>query len=249
MDARIWALVQGIVPWPTALTLIPPPPSQKAQGLGSIDVPDGTAFGAMTYAEAQYFSHEMFDYKTLCIIPCDGVQAVHITGLALQMVTDSIEGGLPGMMFFPDECDGILMIGYGKQFADIFTEDIAASCASCVAFPAGRAWVRPNRHRRDECLRNPPRIGGKWTPPDMTSLENLAPLAEYLAGLNLTAQDQADYRAAEIVHDAKVRQAIQERNAYWKAKHEAGETICYGGGVWGLKPDAQSIPTRRVLQP
>lgn len=247
MDARIWALVQGIVPWPTALTLTPPPPSQKAQGLGSLDVPDGTAFGAMTHAEAQDFSHEMFDYKTLCIIPCDGVQAVHITGLAFQMVTDSIEGGLPGMMFFPDECDGILMIGYGKQFADIFTEDIAASCASCVAFPAGRAWVRPNRHRRDECLRNPPQRGSVWTPPDMTSLEDLAPLAEYLAGLNLTAQNQADYRAAEIVRAEKTRQAIQECNAYWKAKHEAGETICIDG-VWGLKPDAQSMPPRRVLK-
>lgn len=248
MDARIWALVQGIVPWPTALTLTPPPPSQKAQGLGSLDVPDGTAFGAMTHAEAQDFSHEMFDYKTLCIIPCDGVQAVHITGLAFQMVTDSIEGGLPGMMFFPDECDGILMIGYGKQFADIFTEDIAASCTPCVAFPVGRVWARPNGHRRGECLRAPLRRVRVWTPPDMTSLENLAPLAEYLAGLNLTAQDQADYRAAEIVRVEKARQAMQEHDAYWKAKHEAGETICLGCGVWGLKADAQSIPPRRVLK-
>lgn len=216
IDAQIWALIQGKVFQPTACQLVPPGPSRLAQGYGRFDVLNGTAFGPLTYTGAQDFSDEMFDYKTLCIIPSGGLQAIQMGGLALHKVNEEIGYLLPGMTFFPEDSGGILLIGYGEPFADIRTEDVTASCAPGIAFPIGRVWATPCRNRRGENLRD----SLEWMPPDMTTLVNLAPLAAYLAGLNLTARDQADFLTTELARKADEIRAIHENIAYWKAKDE-----------------------------
>lgn len=81
----------------------------------------------------------------------------------------------------------------------------------------------------------------------MVTLEDIKPVAEFLRGLNLTEKDRADFRAAEIVREAKDRQKTQEVDALWAARREAGESMPIGGGAWGLKSDWQEKTTGRIL--
>lgn len=220
-DASIWALIQGQVFEPTSFQSVPPPPVHFS-GAFRANISKGIAYGPMTYAKVRKFSQELCDYKTLCIVPCGGVQAVMLKGLAWRLASEAIKPKhqLPGMTFFPwsedysgsDGISRILLIGYGEPFEDINTEDITASCNPDIALPVGRVWAKPCRNMRGENLRE----SLEWTPPDMKTLEDLAPLVAYLAELNLTENAQADFKAAEIVHIAENMREIREIMSYEK---------------------------------
>lgn len=214
-----FALIQGRVFEPSLCQPESPPPHPMLEGKGCLDVPNGTTFGKFTHAEAREFSSALYDYKTLCITPGNGFQAIWIDGLALRLADKGIEQPylLPGMTFFPTDGGGVLLIGYGGKFADIMTEGIAASCEPNIAFPIGRASAKPCRNRRGENLRN----NSRWTPPDKSEMEDLGPLAEFLAGLKLTEKDQAEFRATEITREAEMMRKIEENKAYWKTKGDA----------------------------
>lgn len=218
-----FALIQGRVFEPSLCQPEPPPPHPMLEGKGCLDVPNGTTFGKFTHAEASEFSSAMYDYKTLCITPGNGFQAIWIDGLALRLADKGIEQPylLPGMTFFPTDGGGVLLIGYGEKFADIITEGITASCESNFAFPIGRMSAMPCRHRRGENLRNT----SMWSPPDKSELEDLAPLAEFLAGLKLAEKDHADFRAAEIIRDAEQLRKIEENKIFWKTKDDAEKIV------------------------
>ncbi len=220
-DASIWALIQGQIFEPISFRPVPPPPVHFSGAFRS-NISNGTAYGPMTYAKVRKFSHELCDYKTLCIVPYGGVQAVMLKGLAWRLACESFEQKylLPGMTFFPwsEDCfnsDGIsriLLIGYGEPFEEIHTKDITASCKPDIALPVGRVWAKPCRNIRGENLRE----SLEWTPPDMTTLEDLAPLVAYLAGLSLTEQNQVDFKAAEIVNIAENMREVREIMSYEK---------------------------------
>lgn len=212
-----FALIQGRVNTSTPCNPVTPPPHPMLEGKGWLDVPNGTAYGMFTYAQAREFSSAMFDYKTLCFIPSNGFQAIQLDGLALRLADEALDQTylLPGMTFFPEDGDGVLLIGYGEKFAEIITEDITASCEQNIAFPIGRMSAKPCRNSRGKNLRNT----SMWTPPDKSELEDLKPLAGFLAGLNLSEKNQSDFRAAEIIRAAEQLRKIEENKAFWKAKN------------------------------
>lgn len=222
-DAPIWAVVQELVEWPIRGPVLPPEPSPRKEPFGLRNVLGGVAFGPMTLADAQEFFGTLYGTATLCIVPAAGLQAIHLDGLALHRASEALNYRLPGMVFYPN-CDlrhlntsGILLIGYGEPIPDIFTADISASSSPNTAFPVGDSGAKPIRHKRGETLRD----NAKWMPPDITTLENLAPLAAFLADLNLTDKDRADFRIAEVLRKAQDQKDIQEVDAYWKARREA----------------------------
>jgi hypothetical protein len=214
--ATIWALMQGRVSQPIRCQPVPPPPHPALQGMGSLNVPDETTFGPMTHSAARSFASAMFDYKTLCIITGDRWQAIMITGRALQLAQEALGYSLPGMMFFPDDCEGILLIGHGEHFEDIHTGDVIASCTPGMAFPVGRVWAAPEQYNRQAKIR--PSARENWTPPSMCLIDDLMPLAEYLRSHASTNKDLADFQIAEALRVAESKQKIEETAAWWAAK-------------------------------
>ncbi len=220
--APIWALIQGQVFQPTPCQPVPPPPHPSLQGKGSLNVSDRTAYGPMTHGAARSFASALPDCKTLCIIAGGGWQAVWITDLALHLVIDALDHLLPGMMFFPDDGGGIILIGYGEPFENVHAADVIASCTPGIAFPVGRVWVAPYRYSRNANIRQSKREN--WTPPNMGELEDLKPLVEFLRVHATTDKDQADFHIAESLRVAKDKQEIEANAAWWAARREAGET-------------------------
>lgn len=260
-NLRCWALIQGRVFKPTLCQPVPPPPIDH--GIGTIagmighDVPDGTAYGLLTKDEALELHSALHGYSTLCFMPSDGLQAVMLEELAGCKAKEAMDSQLPGMMFFPwmedssgsDEVSRILLIGYGESFADLLTEDATASCAPGIVFPVGRVYARPVRNRRsDERDINHAR---DWIAPDVKTLENIAPVVEYVRTLNLTDKDRADFRAAEnLTYENRYREEA-EYQAGWAAKLASGEAVIDPvSGRAMLKPDVQTNPTaRKLLRP
>lgn len=213
-DLKIWALIQGRIATPSATPqLVPAPP-----GYGRLEVQDGATFGPMTHGDATAFADRLFDHKTLHIVPSDGVQAIWLEGLAWHAVDEALEHRrhmLPGMTFFPTDGEGILLVGFGESFDDIVTADAVASCSQAIAFPVGRTWAAPVRHRSGEMTRNVT----DWTPPDMTTLEDLQPLAEFIRTLRFTDKDREAFLLAKLAREEAEQCAIQEQR---QAEHAGG---------------------------
>jgi hypothetical protein len=212
----IWALRQGKMFQPTPCQPMPPPPHPALQGMGSLNVPDETTFGPITHGAARSFASAMFDYKTLCIIPGNGWQAVWITGSALQLVQEDLGYALPGMMWFPDDYDGILLFGFGEPFEDVQSADAIASCTPGMAFPVGRVCAAPEQYNRKAMIRLSSQE--QWTPPNTCLLEDLKPLADFLWANASNEKDLADFQIAEALRVAESKQRIEANAAWWAAK-------------------------------
>jgi len=192
-ELLIWTIAQGRVVEPTNYQTVPPFQSWLSREHWSNEIPEGTVYGPMTYEDAQEFAGGLFGGTTICIAPNYGIQAVFICwgSLILERLNQELNNLLPGITFLSSDTKGLLLIGSGESFSDIYHEDFIVSCSPKNSFPIGRSWTIPVRNRRGENLR----LGRDWTPPKVNTLENLAPLAEYIARSNLSPSECANYRA------------------------------------------------------
>lgn len=217
-----WVVIQGQVPKPTAYAPIQPP--RRELGHSKIDVPDGTGFVPMTYANARDFCDDLYGYKTLCIVPREGLQAIWLDGLALDKAQVEIGTQLVGMIFCSADDEGMLLIGFGEPFADIVSADCAASCMGKFAFPIGRQWDVPERLRRYPRLSVEPNlvlhnhIAETWRDEPISKLDDIKPIADFLRGLNLTQADRKHFQFDEAKRKEDNFFAQLETEVYWLEK-------------------------------
>lgn len=181
-----WAIVTGRHDGPIPISLIPPPPLLPPW-YGGTEVADGAVYGPVAHAQAVEVSNLLTGHTMLAIIPGGGVQTIYVKGSTrkkLSSIFGNMGRRIPGMVFFPDG-PGVLMIGYGPRFEPIHTDNVVASCDPGMAFPGGASYEGPAFDSREGLVAKPvdrckPH---DWTPTDMATLEDLAPLAFELASM------------------------------------------------------------------